>query len=61
MPGLDGLEATHVIMKANPCRILVVSAISEKSQVDLSFRALDAGVLDLLQKPEVAGYDDLQR
>jgi two-component system chemotaxis response regulator CheB len=61
MPGLDGLEATRAIMKSKPCRILVVSAISENAQVDLSFRALDAGALDLLQKPEVTGHDALQR
>jgi two-component system chemotaxis response regulator CheB len=61
MPGLDGLEATRAIMAGRPCRILVVSAISENAQVDLSFRALEAGALDLLQKPEAGTQEELQR
>jgi two-component system chemotaxis response regulator CheB len=60
MPGMDGLEATRAIMSKRPCRILVVSSISENTQVDLSFQALEAGALDLLQKPEVTSLEALQ-
>jgi two-component system chemotaxis response regulator CheB len=61
MPRLDGLEATRAIMARRPCRIILVSSITENAQVDLGFRALDAGALDLLQKPEIPNHDELEK
>lgn len=61
MPGQDGLAATRAIMASHPCRILIVSSIGENAQVDLSFKALEAGALDLLQKPEAATSDELAK
>lgn len=51
MPQLDGLEATAAIMASAPTRILVVCAVAEESQQDLSFRAMAAGALEVVAKP----------
>lgn len=51
MPGLDGLHATEAIMEQAPSRVLLVCAVSESDQLDLSFRAVAAGALELVAKP----------
>lgn len=50
MPRVDGLEATRKIMIETPRPIVVVSAHHD-SDVSLSFKALEAGALTILQKP----------
>lgn len=52
MPRLDGLSATELIMADCPTPILVITADPQNSGVDLSFRALSAGALDLIAKPD---------
>lgn len=60
MPGLDGLRATEEIMAVAPTRIIVISQLATREQ-SLAFRALAAGALELLPKPQVQGPDDLRR
>lgn len=55
MPGLDGLRATEAIMELSPARVLLVCAASESEQLDLGFRAVAAGALELVARP--AGDD----
>lgn len=50
MPLLDGLEATRRIMSRQPTPVVVVSGLLE-SEVDLSFQALQAGALAVVEKP----------
>ncbi|MBI1277980.1 MAG: chemotaxis-specific protein-glutamate methyltransferase CheB [Anaerolineaceae bacterium] len=50
MPRLDGLEATRQIMARRPTPTVVVSALIEED-VDLSFKAMEAGALAVLRKP----------
>ncbi len=50
MPNLDGLEATRQIMARRPTPTVVVSALVE-ADVDLSFKAMEAGALAVLRKP----------
>ena len=50
MPHLDGLEATRQIMASRPTPTVVVSALVE-ADVDLSFKAMEAGALAVLRKP----------
>jgi two-component system chemotaxis response regulator CheB len=52
MPGLDGFQATRAILAKGPARIVIVSAAGEALQADLSFRALQSGALDLVDKPD---------
>jgi len=57
MPVLDGLGAIEQIMERCPTRILVVCAAAQERLLDLSFRAIAAGALELLAKPAVADGD----
>jgi len=52
LPGMDGFKATKAILANGPARIVIVSAAGEALQADLSFRALQAGALDLVDKPD---------
>lgn len=54
MPGLDGLAAIAEIMIQAPTRILVVCGVDDSTHVDLSFRAIAAGALELLAKPRAS-------
>lgn len=56
MPGMDGLEATRVIMAETPTPIVLVSGAMQGRETDLAFRAIRQGALTLLPKP--AGPDD---
>src|SRR4051794_13699883 len=63
MPRLDGLEATRQIMASRPTPTVVVSALVEED-VDLSFKAMEAGALAVLRKPPAhrdPDYSTLQR
>jgi two-component system chemotaxis response regulator CheB len=61
MPELDGLQATEAIMAQSPTPILVITADPFRNGVDLSFRALSAGALDLMAKPETVPWPDASR
>lgn len=50
MPNVDGLEATRRIMQDCPTPVVVVSALVE-TDIDLSFQAIDAGALAVVEKP----------
>ena len=54
MPLLDGLEATRRIMSRQPTPVVVVSGLLERD-VDLSFQALQAGALAVVEKPPDRG------
>lgn len=51
MPLLDGLSATEQIMATTPTPILVITSDPHRGGVNLSFRALSLGALDLIAKP----------
>ncbi len=50
MPRMGGLEAIQKIMEENPTPIIVFSAASQ-NMVDLSFKAIELGAVDLVEKP----------
>jgi len=54
MPQLDGVEATRRIMQRAPCAILIVTA-APQDNVNLVFRALGAGALDVTATPVLLG------
>lgn len=61
MPRLDGLSATERIMADCPTPILVVTADPYHGGVDMSFRALSAGALDLMAKPSSLPWETGER
>lgn len=61
MPRLDGLSATEQIMANTPTPILVITSDPHRGGVDLSFRALSAGALDLMAKPDRLPFSDADR
>jgi two-component system chemotaxis response regulator CheB len=63
MPRMDGLEATRQIMSRHPTPIVVVSALLD-ADIDLSFEALEAGALAVVEKPPAhhdPSFPDKQR
>jgi len=58
MPGMDGFEATRTIMETNPVPIIIVTGRTDMSDLELSFRAVEAGALAVLQKPHGIGHPD---
>jgi two-component system chemotaxis response regulator CheB len=60
MPGLDGLEATRRIMASTPRPIVLVSGVFQPD-LDNSFRALEAGAVTLLGKPQGPGTPTFTR
>lgn len=61
MPVLDGIGAIAAIMAEAPSRILVVSSVAEDREMDLSFRAISVGALEIIGKPRTSGVEDLRK
>jgi two-component system, chemotaxis family, protein-glutamate methylesterase/glutaminase len=59
MPDMDGLTATEQIMAICPTRIIIVSSEVGATDQSLTFRALNAGALEVLPKPRLAGQRGL--
>ncbi len=55
MPKMDGLEATRQVMRECPTPIVILSASMKCPDLDLTFQALQAGALTVINKP---GMDD---
>jgi two-component system chemotaxis response regulator CheB len=51
MPVMDGLEATREIMESNPLPIVIISASVSNEELNITFRALEAGALAVIEKP----------
>lgn len=51
MPVMDGLETTEYLMAYCPTPILVLTASLARYDVDITFKMLDAGALEVLEKP----------
>lgn len=51
MPVMDGFQATRIIMSETPTPILVVSSSVNTEDLKISFNAIQAGALDIMEKP----------
>jgi two-component system, chemotaxis family, protein-glutamate methylesterase/glutaminase len=61
MPQMDGFEATRSIMESCPTPIVIVSSSLPHDQVATNFKALEAGALAVVTRPEGPGHIDHDR
>lgn len=57
MPKMDGFEATRRIMEVRPVPIVVVCGALSTDEVAINFRAVEAGALAVIARPNIAGDD----
>jgi len=58
MPRMNGFEATRKIMETAPAPIVIVSGSWDASEVDTTFRALEAGALTAVARPQGPGHPE---
>lgn len=58
MPQMDGIETTRRIMETLPVPIVIVSGAWNPSEVQTTFRAVEAGAVALVEKPRGPGHPD---
>ncbi|HDS09430.1 MAG TPA: chemotaxis response regulator protein-glutamate methylesterase [Firmicutes bacterium] len=59
MPVLDGIKAVEEIMASTPVPILIITSSSFLSEgKHLIYRALEAGALDVVKKPDIREWDN---
>lgn len=56
MPRLNGFETTRRLMEETPLPIVIVSGSFSSSDIDKTFRALEAGALTVVRKPHGIGH-----
>jgi two-component system chemotaxis response regulator CheB len=61
MPKMDGIEATRRIMETQPTPIAVVSGSCVDNEVTHTFKALEAGAMAFLERPQGLGHDDFKK
>lgn len=56
MPKMDGFEATRRIMETRPTPIVIVSGSWDPKEVGTTFRAVEAGALTMVPRPQGVGH-----
>jgi two-component system chemotaxis response regulator CheB len=56
MPKMNGLEATRLIMETHPTPIVIVSGSVDTDEVTITFRAIQAGALAVVPRPQGIGH-----
>nr|CRH05196.1 Chemotaxis response regulator protein-glutamate methylesterase [Candidatus Magnetococcus massalia] len=56
MPVMDGFEATQEIMATVPTPIVVISSSVDDEELQITFNAINAGALSVLEKPHGPGH-----
>ena len=60
MPGMDGIEATEHIMAECPTPIVILSSAVASPDAHITFNALQAGALEVMQKPVGINHADFE-
>jgi two-component system, chemotaxis family, protein-glutamate methylesterase/glutaminase len=58
MPRMNGLEATRRIMETHPTPIVIVSSSVVADEVTTTFRAIEAGALAVVPRPQGLGHPE---
>src|SRR5665648_119440 len=61
MPVMDGLKAIEYIMAYNPVPVLVVSSVVGQENTANAARALGAGAVDVMRKPEPSSLQEFDK
>jgi two-component system chemotaxis response regulator CheB len=61
MPRMDGFETTRKVMAAYPTPIVIVSGSVQPNEVSTTFRAIEAGALAVVPRPNGLGHPDYER
>jgi two-component system, chemotaxis family, protein-glutamate methylesterase/glutaminase len=61
MPGMGGIAATREIMRVCPVPIVVASATLRKQDINLAMKAIEAGAVSVIEKPQGAVLLHLQK
>lgn len=61
MPVIDGFEVTRRIMGDSPVPIIIISSGYKVHDAEQAFKAMEAGALAILEKPEAYGTKEYQR
>lgn len=57
MPGMSGLELVDAVKRGgHACKMIVVSGVMNRSGIDLTVKALSAGAIAFIHKPEGGGF-----
>jgi two-component system, chemotaxis family, protein-glutamate methylesterase/glutaminase len=60
MPQMDGFEATRKIMETSPTPIVIVTGSMDPCAVETSFRAIEAGALAIVARPQGLGHPQFE-
>lgn len=60
MPEMDGFEATRKIMETSPTPIVIVTASENPHEVGTSFRAIEAGALAVVPRPQGLSHPEFK-
>lgn len=61
MSGMDGCEATRLIMESTPVPIIIVSGSLDPEETLTTFRAMEVGALSVLARPHGAGHPEHEK
>jgi two-component system chemotaxis response regulator CheB len=60
MPGMNGWEATRKIMETQPTPVVIVSSSVVADEVTTTFRAIEAGALAAVPRPQGLGHQEYE-
>jgi two-component system, chemotaxis family, protein-glutamate methylesterase/glutaminase len=61
MPRMNGFDATRRIMESHPTPIVIVSGTVDITETAQAFRAIEAGALAVLQRPQGTGHPEYEK
>ncbi len=61
MPRMDGFEATRRIMETTPVPIVIVSGSTDPKEVEVTFKAVEAGAVSICLRPPGIGHPDHEK